>query len=435
MTSISAARAEPALVRAIGVRTLAASIVNTTIGAGIFVLPAAVAAQIGAAAPLAYLVCAATMALIVTCFAMAGSRVAATGGIYAYAEAAFGPFVGFLIGILLWLTAAAAGAGVASALAASAAQFVPVVGSGPARVLFLAVVYAALAAANIRGVRTGASVVEATTLAKLAPLFILVAAGVFFVTPAFLAWPGMPSSAALGDTVLLLIFAFAGIEIALVPSGEVRDHERTIPRAIFLALGITTLVYMAVQFVAHGILGSDLGRLADAPLAEAAARAIGRAGRVLVLAGGTISMFGYVSGDMLATPRLPFALGRDGFLPAVFGRVHPRYRTPAVAIAAYAGLMWIIASAGSFRQLAIIANVSVLTLYFVCCAAAWELDRRGVRSARPPFHIPGARLVPLLACSVIAWILAHATAREFAVEAAVLVAASAVYLLRQRRTT
>ena len=92
-------RSDPGFVRALGVRQLTASIINVTIGAGIFVLPAAAAATLGAAAPLAYIVCAVLMALIVCCFASAGSRVSLTGGLYAYVEVAFGPFVGFLAGV------------------------------------------------------------------------------------------------------------------------------------------------------------------------------------------------------------------------------------------------------------------------------------------------------------------------------------------------
>ena len=112
---------EGALVKALGVRSLTASIVNTTIGAGIFVLPAAVAAGLGAAAPLAYVLCAALMALIVSCFAAAGSRVSLTGGLYAYVGVAFGPFIGFLAGVLYQLMAAFAVASVASAFAGSVA--------------------------------------------------------------------------------------------------------------------------------------------------------------------------------------------------------------------------------------------------------------------------------------------------------------------------
>ena len=116
---------EQGLVRAIGVRGLTASIVNTTIGAGIFVLPALVARDLGSAAPLAYLACGLAMTFVVASFAMAGSRVSLTGGIYAYVEVAFGPLIGFLTGFLVWLSSLLAAASVASALAAGRSSACP----------------------------------------------------------------------------------------------------------------------------------------------------------------------------------------------------------------------------------------------------------------------------------------------------------------------
>src|SRR5256885_12510402 len=121
------ANADAQLVRAIGVPGLAANIVNATIGAGIFVLPALVAKGLGAAAPVAFLICAAAMVLFVTCFALAGSRVSLTGGLYAYVEAAFGSYIGFLVGILYFLTAILAVAGVVNVFADSVTAILPTV--------------------------------------------------------------------------------------------------------------------------------------------------------------------------------------------------------------------------------------------------------------------------------------------------------------------
>ena len=163
-------RTDDGLVRAIGTRALAASIVNTTIGAGIFVLPAAVAGSLGPAAPVAYLVCALAMALIVTSFAIAGSRVSLSGGIYAYVEVAFGPYAGFLAGVLLYLSNLLAVASVAGALVASVGLVVPMAGAGPGRAIFLCGVIGAFAWLNVRGVRIGARAVEIGTAAKLLPL-------------------------------------------------------------------------------------------------------------------------------------------------------------------------------------------------------------------------------------------------------------------------
>ncbi len=418
--------------RAIGTRTLAASIVNTTIGAGIFVLPAAVAGSLGPAAPVAYLACGLTMALIVTSFAIAGSRVSLTGGIYAYVEVAFGPYVGFLAGVLLYLANLLGVASVALALASSVALVAPAVGSGAGRAAFLAAVVGFFALLNVRGVRVGARAVEVATLAKLAPLAVFLAWGAWSVHLGALAWPAAPTPSAVGDSVLVLIFAFVGIEVALVPSGEVVDPARTVPRAVFLALTITTLLYLAVQVVAQGVLGGALARSAAAPLADAASRFLGPAGRTLMLAGAAVSMVGFVSGDMLGSPRVLFALGRDGILPAFFARVHPRHGTPTAAIVAHAIVVAALSTAGTFGGLLVMANVAVLSLYLLCCAAAWQLERRDVRGAGEPFRPPGGGFLPLAACGAILVILSSATAAEFGVEALVLGAATMLFVLRRR---
>jgi amino acid transporter len=299
----------------------------------------------------------------------------------------------------------------------------------------LSVVLGGLALLNIRGTRLGTHTIVAATAAKLAPLVLFVVVGLFFVQPGATRWPGLPPASALGDTVLILLFAFVGMEVALVPSGEVEDPARAVPRAVFGALGLTTALYLAIQFVAQGVLGASLAGDLDAPLAEASAAFLGNAGRAVILAGGAVSMFGYLSGDMLATPRLLFAFGRDGFIPPVFARVHPRFHTPHVAIATHALIVLALGLWGTFGQLVLLSNVAVLTLYFVCCAAAWQFGRKAVDTgeADTAFRVVGGPAVPLAACAVIAWILAHATRAEFTVELVVLALASGAYALRRWR--
>ena len=424
--------AEAALVRAIGVRQLTAAIVNTTVGAGIFVLPALVARDVGAAAPVAFLVCAAMMALVSVSLAMAGSRVSVTGGIYAYVEAAFGPYAALMAGVLQWLTGVLAVSGVSTALIDQLGTLAPVFRAPVARIGVLAVVVALLAHLNARGVRMGTRLIEGVTVAKLAPLLIFVAAGVFFVNPTAIAWPGMPDSDALGRSVLLLIFAYAGVEVALAPSGEIRNPAQTVPRAIFLALGTTTTLYIAIQLVAQGVLGPMLAEQTAAPLAEAAARFLGSAGMTLMLAGAVCSMFGYMCGDMLSTPRSLYALARDGFAPAVLSRVHPQHRTPSVAIWTHAAIVLLLASTQTFQALAIISNVGLLLLYLMACGAAIELARRNVRTTGAPFELPVAWVAPVAAAVLMAWVLSSATLREFAVTGIVLAAATLAYLVRNR---
>lgn len=426
-----APRGEARLVRAIGFPTLTANIINLTIGAGIFVLPAVAFNTLGPAAPIAYVVCAGLMGLIVGCFAAAGSRVSLTGGLYAYIEVAFGPLVGFLAGVLFWLMAAFAVASVASAFAGSFAVLVPAAAGPAARALLIAGVFALLAAINVRGVVSGSRVVQVATAAKLLPLALFALAGLWFIRLDALRWTQPVTLDALGRTCIILIYAFAGVEVALVPGGEVRNPARTVPRAVFTALAVTTTFYLVIQSVAQGLLGPSLTSYASAPLAEAASRVLGRAGRTIVLLGATISMFGYVSGDMLGSPRALYAFGRDGLLPAALGRVHPRFRTPHVAIAVHATTVAALAASSSFAQLAVFANVAALTLYLTAVIAAFELQRRNVRGEGEPLVLPGGPLVPILAVTVIVWMLSHATVREFAVDGGVLSLAAAFYLVRR----
>ena len=425
---------EAGLVRAIGVRQLTASIINTTIGAGIFVLPAAAAAGLGPAAPLAYLVCAGLMALIVCCFASAGSRVPLTGGLYAYVEVAFGPFVGFLSGVLYFLMATFAAASVASAFAGSIGLFWPWVSTGLGRAMVILTLFAGLALVNVRGVTRGVRLVELVTVLKLLPLLVLLGAGIWSVNPEYLKWPGVPEASAVGRTAIILIFAFVGLEVALVPSGEVRDPARTVPVALFSALAITTTLYLLIQGVAQGLLGPAMSEEAAraAPLAEAASRVLGNNGRLLVIVGAMVSMFGYVSGDMLGSPRALFAFARDGALPRTLARVHPRFHTPFVAIVVHACIVGTLAVSSSFTQLAILANVAALTLYLMCVVASYELQRRNVRAEGTPFAVPGGPLIPVLAAGVIVWLLSNATRREFLIEALVVAVASMFYLIRKR---
>lgn len=389
------------LVRALGVRELGATIFNYTVGSGIFALPAVAVARLGGAAPLAYIACAVVMAGVVLCFAEAGSRVSLTGGPYAYVEVALGPLVGFVAGMLLLATGVTAGAAVAVLFAESLAS---IAAPGSVRraltaALVIAVI-AALALLNVRGVRRGARTVEAVTLAKLVPLLLFVLVGAAFIRPANLAWGAVPPLSRVLGTAGVVIFAFSGIESALAPSGEVREPARTVPRASFLALGGATALYLAIQWVALGIDGRALAAAGATPLAHAAHAFAGATGRTVMIAGATVSMLGYLTGNVLAVPRSLFALARDGFLPRALAAVHPRHRTPHAAILLYSIVVVALALSGTFERLAVLSNLAAFVLYALCAIGVWRLRRMDVRTEGEPFVIPGGPLVPIATCAL-----------------------------------
>jgi APA family basic amino acid/polyamine antiporter len=429
--TIAALSSESSLRRSIGTLALAASIVNITIGAGIFRLPADMAATLGATAPLAYLLCAIAMGLIVLCMAEAGSRVSLTGGPYAYAEVAFGPFVGFLAGFLLWMLLTFAMAAVATVLVASLGALVPTLAPRGVSAAVLVAIYAVFATINIMGVDRGARVNTALTVAKLLPLLLLIAGGIFAIEPSNLAIVTAPDMPTLARSSILLIFAFAGIEAALVPSGEVKDPARTVPHAIFLAMATITGLYAVLQFVAQGVLGPALATSKAAPLAEAAGVALGGWARNLILVGAVISMLGHAGAMILATPRMLFAFARDGFLPSALARLHPVHRSPVAAILLQCAIVLALAITSTFERLAILANLSMLMLYGTCCLATWDLRRRDVRAGGTPFRVPAPTLVVVLACLVIGWMLTSVTVAEWTAVAIGLSLATVIFLFRR----
>jgi len=430
----SIAAAERGLTRAIGVWGLAAAIFNTTVGGGIFRLPGSVTELIGPAAPLVYVICAVAMGLIVLTMAEAGSRVTMTGGPYAYVELVFGPYAGFMSGVLLWLLGTTAMASVSSAYAGFIGTLIPALGQPVPRALVLAVTFSFLAGVNVLGVRKGARLISVVAIAKLLPLLVLVGVGALAVAPANLAIASLPAASSFARTAIVLIFAFTGIESALVPAGEMKDPSRTVPRAIAIAMIGVTVLYLAVHIVAQGVLGADaLAAAKAAPLAAVAERLMGSPGRLLLLIGAAVSTFGYMSGMTLAIPRALFAFGRDGFLPRQVAAIHPAYHTPWIAIIVQSIVVCALAIGNDFEALAVLANLSALLLYFGCAVAAWELRRRGIQNeGTHPFNLPLGPTVHVLTCVVITWLLTSITAAEWRSVVYVLAVATVMFFFRRK---
>lgn len=372
------------LVRALGPLGLATSIISMTVGAGIFAVPSALAVSLGPYAPLAFLASALGMGAVAICFAEGGSRLPTSGGVYGYVEAAMGPLAGYVAGTLLWVGDILAMASVAAALADVAAALAPVTLVMLVRATVIIGVIGFVAAVNVGGVTRGARLVTVAMALKLVPLVVFIVVGAAAVHGANFSTPPAWKPEGLGRALILAAFALSGMETILCASGEVARPTRTIPLALGIALASVTILYVAIQLIAQGILGSALTH-SPAPLADAMSR-LGPGLHVLMLAGTAFAMLGTIAGDILGTPRMVFAFARDGLLPRALGRVHPRTHTPYVAILSYAALAMILALTGSFAELAVLATMATSGLYAVGCIATWLLTRRGVALAGEPLN-------------------------------------------------
>jgi APA family basic amino acid/polyamine antiporter len=375
-------------VRAIGRWSLIALMVNLIIGAGIFGLPAAVAGILGHQSPFAYLFAAAGMGVIAACVAEVASRFQQAGGPYLYAKVAFGRFLGLQTGWLLWLTRVSSGAAVANVFLDYLAGFSPHAKEPVTRLAVLTILIGGLALINIRGVKMGTWVSNLFAIGKLVPLLILVAVGLFFIHSHGSPVPTVADSHSAGSwlsAILLLIYAFTGFESALIPGGEVSKPRRDIPVAILAALPMVTIIYFFVQVVVVHSLAYPAQSLQ--PLSAAAFVVGGNAMATIVALGALLSTFGSLAANMVANPRITFALAEQGDFPRWFAAIHRRYQTPYVSIVVFAVLLWALAALGTFRWNATLSAISRLFAYMITCAALPVLRKKLPRNEG--FHLPG----------------------------------------------
>lgn len=408
------ANGKTGLERQIGAGSLAINAMNLTIGTGIFVLPAYVAGYLGSMSFLAFLFCSVLMGLIMLCFAEMGSGANSSGGAYGIIEQTFGPLAGFTANTLFWFGyAILSDAAILNAMSDMLGIWFPIFTEYWFRVIFIFLVVGLFALINIRGVKSGARMVIILTSLKLAPLVLLILIGVFGIKSENLEMTSLPDASTLGAACLLLFFAFGGSETALNISGEIKNPGKTIPKGIFMGITGILVIYLLLQFVANGVLGSDLALYTEAPLAETAIRLIGPIGGVILIATAVISMYGVIGGDILATSRLPFSASEDGLLPKFVSRIHPRFKSPYVAISLYSAIIFLMAISGGFKSLAILSSSAVLIIYLGVVLAMFKSRLKPDPTNPPLFKVPGGLLVPILALVVLIWVLSYVPINDF----------------------
>lgn len=421
--------AESGLIRSIRKWDLVAVTVNAVVGAGIFGLPSKVYGLAGSYSLPAFVLCGVFAAMIVLCFAEVGSRFTETGGPYLYTREGFGPAVGFTIGWLMWIARITAFAANTSIMLSYLGLFWPAVTIGPVRSAVICTITLALTMINLLGVRDVAVTTNILTVGKLAPLALLIVAGFFYLDTKSFSFGPTPAPAAFSSAMLLLVYAYTGFEIAVIPAAEIRDPRRDLPVALLAAIGLVAAFYILIQIVCIGTLPGLSA--SDRPLADAALRFLGRPGAAIISAGAVVSIAGNLNVVMLSASRLPFAMAARGELPGVLSAVNKRFRTPHVAILLTSTLMAALTLSGTFLYAVTISTLARLLIYASTCAALPVLRSR--TAAQPPtFRVPAGMAVSFVVLLLTVWLLWNSTWREGRDTAIAAAIGLMVYALRRR---
>lgn len=445
----------PALKRALGRWDLTAIGVNQVIGSAIFLLPADVARLVGPWGPFAFMAVGLLSLSIALCFAEVGSRFEKTGGPYLPARAAFGRFVGFEVGWMMWFTRVTSQASVANGLALALAFYWPALAIGLPRMSLIAGLTIAVTWINVRGIKQSSWVVNALTIGKLVPLAIVIIAGIWFIEPARFAEMPAVTQQQLSSALILLIFAYGGYEVTGVLAGEAANPRRDVPFAFVATLITVSIVMSLTSLVVTGVL-PDLGA-SRTPLADTAAIFLGAGGALMVAIGSATSMTGNNMGQILNGSRTLFALAENGDLPKWFAKVHPTYQTPSNAILFTAVIALTLALTGSFVALAAVSAIARLVMYLAVCAATLVLRKHDreiaaqvgahfpvrhsvseggsdVDGAVAPakFTVPLGPVIPIVASIVALGILAGASQAQLTAGAGALAAGAVLFFIATR---
>ena len=363
-------------------------------------MPAGLAAAAGRWSLAVLIAAFVAVALFALSLAEVGSRFDRTGGPQLYADAAFGPLAGFTVGWLLAVSRVAVFAAIAHVMLDYAAVLWPSLAGRWPRALAITAFIATLAAFNLRGVTRGAMIGNLLTLAKLLPLAPIALAGFWFA-----GWNELPSTApqqpdGLTKGLLLALFACFGFEQSAIIAGEMRDPRRDLAPSILGGLALACGLYLLLMFACFALLPDTAA--STRPLADIAEALVGPAGGMLMAAAAVLSCAGGLSGSMLVSPRIFFALAESGDLPRKLAAVHPLRHTPYVAIVVMATLAWLMAISGGFLYLVTVFVLARLVAYGATCAALIALRRR---DGPAPVSIPGGPAIAvtaLLCCVAIA---------------------------------
>jgi APA family basic amino acid/polyamine antiporter len=423
------------LKRVVGVFGLSTNIVNIIVGSGIFVLPAIVAAGLGASGIFAYLYCGILVGLVMLCFAEAGSRITSAGGAYTYIKTAFGPYFGFLTAVLFILATVSADAAVANAIVDITGSIFPIFKLQAVKIATCLVLFSAFGYINVKGVNSGMKVVKLVTIIKLMPLLLIAFFSWGEVSIMNLSISTAPTFTEIAEISLILFFAFQGAESSLSISGEVKNPQKNIPKAILISILAVLILYMLVQTVSQGVLGASLPSFTENPLGAVANKVFGPIGFTIMTIGAAVSMVGYLSSSILSMPRILFQVSKDNVLPIKpLTNIHSKFHTPHISIITYAAAGFLFSVIGGFEQLAIISSATILLIYLGVSLAVIKLrkDEDTQVEIKSGFRIPGGNLIPILSSLTIIYLLSNLAQNEFIVILSAIVILTVVFFVKKR---
>jgi len=418
------------LLRAVSRWQIVALSVNDVIGSGVYlILPVAAALLLGPASVWAILAAGFAVLLLVLCFAEASSLFDRPGGAIVYTRAAFGDFVGFEVGWMTWIARISSIAGLSVFFARAVGYLWPAARSGVGQWATIVLPLLALTWINVRGVKSGARTAVVLAWGKVVPLVLFVAVGLFWVDWNRIFPVPMPERANFMKAALLVLFAYAGFENTPAPAGEFLDPKRDVPFALIMQIVIVTAIYTAVQLVAIGTV-PNLGS-SPTPLADAAAMMLGPVGGLILTLGAVLSVLGTNNNTVLAGPRYLYALAEMGKLPAVFAKIHPRYRTPYIAILTQTGVALLLMLTGTAEELAVLSAIARLATY-IGTAAAVPVLRRKLPATPRTIRLPGGPLIPIAALAICLLFLSAAERKNWIAGGVALAVGAVIYATARR---
>lgn len=413
----------------IGVGTIA---MNGVIGSGIFALPAVAIAQTGYFSPWVFILCGLLILSVALTLARTAGFFHITGGPVAYTTHAFGRYVGFQTGLLIYVSRVAAIAASANLIVSYAAALWAPLASGPPKIAAIIGYISIATLLNAVGVRAGMAMVYVISILKLAPLILLIFVGFPHIEWAGVAGADIPGTETLGQSMLVLMYAFIGFEFSLIAAGETRNARTAIPRTLVGTVVAISVAYTLIQLIIVSV-GSDLGT-SEAPLVDVAGRLMGPAGALALGLGVVFSVGGGSLTSLLTAPRLTFALSRDGSLPAWFGKVNEKSRTPVNSILFCGVFSMGLAVSHGFVWLVTLSTFVRLLSYALCIASLPKIEKT-IAAEAGQFQLRGGLIIPGIGFLLTLWLIGYSTIDNFLIAGLIVAVGTIIFWLSTRRAS